>query len=272
MSRIGNSTATSNKHEWTTETLQASNSANTSVEGVSAAFASADITVRARIANYCQILRKTFSVSYTQVSTLVAGLSDEFEHQRELKTKEVARDINAALINQVSASGTSAVARSLQGVLAAITTNTADASVGQLSPAIFNGLAQAIWLSSGRPNAVYAHGAPKRQISSWTQPVTRMQDSTGKKITAAVDVYDGDFGRVMILLEREMPLTSAGGSTVTQVALLEEKYWRKAWLRPLFFEEVAKLGGSRRGYVESEVTLEYLAESSSGKIVNVLAQ
>lgn len=262
MSRIGNSTATNPKHEWTTETLQASNLSNTTVEGASAAFASADITVRSRIANFCQILRKTFSVSYTQSATTVAGLTDEFEHQRELKTKEVARDININMIQQVSASGTSAVARTMNGALAAMTSNIQDGGNGQLDQGGFNKLFQTIWVNSGRPNAVYTHGYNKRVISSWSQPVTRMQDATGKKLTVAVDVYDGDFGRLMILLEREMP--------VNQIMLIEEKYWRKAWLRPLFFEELGKIGGARRGTVESEVSLEYLAENSSGKLTNLL--
>jgi len=61
-----------------------------------------------------------------------------------------------------------------------------------------------------------------------------------------------------IYLERNMP--------ATQVSILQEEYFSVAFLRPLFFEEVGKVGGQRRGYVESEYTLEYLAENSSGKI------
>lgn len=261
MSRIGNNDATNQKHEWTTETLQASNSANAAIEGASAAFAAADMTVRTRVANYTQILRKTFSVSYSQEATKVAGLTDEFDHQRELKTKELARDINSSLLNQVSASGTSGVARTMNGGLAAIATNTLAAGNVPLSQGLYNQLCQNVWVQGGRPNAAYVHGANKRQISSWSQPLTRTIDATGRKLVEAVDIYDADFGRQMILLEREMPTTTA--------FLVEEKYWRKAWFRPLFFEELAKIGGARRGTVESEVTLEYLAEASSGTITGL---
>ena len=261
MSRIGNADSRATKHEWTTETLQSSNSGNAVTEGASASFATADITVRSRLANYTQLLRKTFSVSYTQGAVDVAGLSDEFDHQRELKTKELARDINAALINQTSASGTSAAARTMLGALGAITTNTSDGQNGPLTQGIYNQLQQAIWVQGGRPNATYVHGYNKRTISSWSQPLMRTIDASGKKLVVSVDIYDSDFGRQMILLEREMP--------TNQIMSLEEKYWRKAWLRPLFFEELGKIGGARRGTVESELTLEYLADASSGKIVNL---
>lgn len=261
MSRIGNSEARLTKHEWLTETLQASNSGNSVIEGASAAFASGDITVRARVSNYTQILRKPFSTSYTEGAVTIAGIDDEFNHQRELKTKEIARDINAAMINQVSASGTSAAARTMNGALAAITTNSSDAGNTVLGQGLYNQLQQNIWVQGGRPNATYVHGFNKRTISSWSQPLMRTIDATGKKLVVSVDIYDSDFGRQMILLEREM--------STTALLTIEEKYWRKAWLRPLFFEEIGKIGGARRGTVESEVTLEYLAENSSGKMINL---
>lgn len=239
MSRIGSTNATNRTHEWLTEILQAANSGNSTIEGATAAFAAADITVRTRLTNVTQILRKPFSVSYTEEAMEPAGVMDsEFAHQRELKTKELARDMNAALINQISAVGTSAIARTMHGLLAAITTNTTDFSgtpgtvLGQTN---FNQLLQNIWLQGGRPNATYVHGFNKRQISNWATPsMPRAIEATGKKIVTAVDIYDSDFGRLQVLLEREMP--------VAQVAVLQEQYWKKAFLRPFFFEELGKSG------------------------------
>ena len=124
MSAIGKTSAKSRVHEWLTETLQASNSANAVVEGSAAVFASGDLTPRTRLTNHTQILRKGFSTSRTQDVIDKAGVAGtEFDHQRMLKTKELARDMNAALINQTSASGDSATARTLHGLLAATTTN-----------------------------------------------------------------------------------------------------------------------------------------------------
>lgn len=263
MSRIGKGNAIARFHEWLTESLQASNSGNAIIEGASATFASGDITPRTRLGNYTQILRKPWSTSYTQDEVEKAGVGGtEFDHQRVLKTKELARDMNSALINQTSASGTSAVARTLQGALAAIASNTASMTqnniANPLDQTVYNELLQRIWQLGGRPNATYVGGFNKRVISAWTQPLNRNIDANGKKLVVSVDTYDSDFGVQTILLEREMP--------PAQVMVLEEKYWRTAFLRPLFYEELGKVGEQRRGTVVSEITLEYLAENSSGKI------
>ena len=258
MSRIGKKTAKARTHEWLTETLQAANSGNAIIEGASAAFASGDSTVRTRISNVTQILRKPFSVSYTQLAVESAGISDEFAHQRELKTKELARDMNSALINQTSATGDSTTARTMHGMLAAITTNTTGAGGQALEQSTYNGIMQTIWAAGGKPNATYCHGFNKRTISSWTNPLNRNIDANGKKLVVSIDVYDADFGQQLILLEREMP--------TTQVAILQESYWNTAFLRPLEFQPLADVGEQKRGSVVSELTLEYLAENSSGKI------
>lgn len=263
MSRIGKTNATGRTHEWLTETLQASNSGNAIIEGASATFASGDVTARSRVTNYTQILRKPWSTSYTQDEVEKAGVNGtEFDHQRTLKTKELARDMNAALINQASASGDSGTARKLNGALAAITTNTGSAGGQPLEQVSYNELLQTIWTAGGRPNATYVGGKNKRVISSWTSPLQRNIDANGKKLVVSVDTYDSDFGVQTILLEREMP--------TTQVMTVEEKRWRTAFLRPLFFEELGKVGEQRRGSVVAEITLEYLAENSSGKITGTV--
>jgi hypothetical protein len=259
MSRIGKVSAKARYHEWLTESLQASNSGNAIVEGASATFASGDMTPRSRLGNYTQILRKPWSTSYTQDEVEKAGVAGtEFDHQRALKTKELARDMNAALINQASASGDSGTARTLNGALAAITTNTAAANSQPIQQSTYNALLQSIWIQGGRPNATYVHGFNKRTISSWTDPLHRNIDANGKKLVISVDTYDSDFGKQTILLEREMP--------TSQVMILEEGRWFSAFLRPLFYEELGKVGEQRRGTVVSELTLEYRAENSSGKI------
>lgn len=264
MSRIGKKTAKNRLHEWLTEALQASNSGNAIVEGSAASFASGDSTVRTRASNVTQILRRTFSSSYTQEEIEGAGVSSEFDHQRELKTKELARDMNAALINQSSATGDSTTARTMHGALAAIASNVAAANSLPLEQSTYNGLMQTIWVAGGRPNATYVHGFNKRTISSWTQPLNRNIDANGKKLVVSIDSYDSDFGMQMILLEREMP--------TSQVMLVEEKFWNATFLRPLFFEEMGKVGEQRRGSVVGELTLEYLAENSSGKITGTATQ
>jgi len=262
-SRIGSAPIKASVHEWLTEELDAVEETNYVVEGLSASYASGDANYRSRITGYTQILRKEFSSSYTQDSTDKAGIAGtEFDHQRMLKTKSIARDINWHMINGSSSAGTSGAARKMNGLLASITTNVKSMTVNSiaqpLSQPIFNDALQLCWDGGGSPNAVYVNGFNKRVISGWTQPLNRNIDATGRKMVVAVDVYDGDFGRVEMVLDRHM--------STSQVAIVEDQRYKKASLRPLFFEETAKVGGSRQGYVEAELTLEYRAEKSSAKI------
>ena len=265
MSRLGRANAKSFKHDWLTQALAAADSANAIIDGASATFASSDYTARVSVTNYTQILRRVFSSSYSQEAIVQAGVSSEFANQRELKTKEVKRDANSALINQTSASGTSAVARRVNGVLAAITTNTRDGGGKALEQILYNDLLQSIWDQGGHPNVTYCGGFQKRVISNWTpQGGQRWTDAEGRKIINTIDTYSSDFGMQTILLERNQP--------AAQISLLEEKYWRIAWLRPLFYEELSKVGEQHRGSVVMELTLEYLAENSSGKITALATQ
>lgn len=259
LSRFGRGNAKSFKHDWLTDTLATADSGNAIVDGASATFASSDYVVRTLVSNYTQILRRNISVSYSQQAIVQAGLNDEFDYQREKKTKEIARDLDSALINQTSASGTSAAARRLNGALAAITTNTSAMAGQPVSQTGFNQVLQLCWDQGGSPNAAYVAGFNKRTISNWTQPGgQRNIDATGKRIIQAVDKYDSDFGVILIVLERFMP--------AAQIMILEEQYWKVAYMRPLFFEKLGAVGEQARGSVVSEATLEYLAENSSGKI------
>lgn len=262
-SRIGGTQAKYRLHEWQVQDLAASNSANAKVEGSATTFASGDSTLRTRQGNYTQILEKPWSVSYTQMAVEVAGVADEYAEQRRLKTIEIMRDLNSALINQTSASGDSATARTMQGALAAITTNATAAGANEkVNQPLYNKLMRLIWLQGGRPNACYVRGYNKQAISSWTMPTQRhLSQSESKTLYASFDKYDSDFGTQLILPEREMP--------DAQVMVVEEKHFKVAYLRPLEYKEISENGGSQRGRIETEATLEYRAENSSGKITGL---
>lgn len=270
MSKLGTGNAKARTHEWMTESLQSINTANYVVEGATAAFASTDWTARVRVGNYTQIIRRPFSSSYTQDEVEKAGVSgSEFDHQRMLKTKELANDMNWHIINQTSATGASGTARQMNGIINFITTNTYNASGAAVAEGSFNTLLQRIWQQGGRPDAVFCHGFNKRTISGWTQPLTRNIDANGRTRTVTIDVYNSDFNRMEIYLERHLSDGSNGASdNASTMLLLDLKRWKLAFLRPLFMEELGKAGGQRRGYVESELTLEALAENSSGKITS----
>ena len=225
-------------HEWQTVTLAAAATAgaNAIAEGASAAPASGNTTTR--IGNRCQIFEKVMRVSNTQMSVSSAGRNDEWAFQMDLKAKELVRDIESQLVlSSAAAAGdtTADTARQLQGwgmsditnatagflssnVESQLTTASDTGTRKNLTETVFNNLLQTIWNSGGNPDTVYVGGYNKRVISNFSANATRQSsvDFGDKKLNAAVEVYESDFGMIKIRLSRYV--------AVTNVAVIESQY------------------------------------------------
>lgn len=194
----------------------------------------------------------------------LAGRDSEYGFQAEKAMKALARDTEFDLIRNSSASGASGTARNLQGVFAAISTNTSSAAAGRdLLEDLYNSMLQTVFDAGGNPNVTYCNGFQKRQISAFAGPggMRRNIALDDRRIVNAVDVYESNFGLQTIILDRHVP--------AAQIALLEQAMWRVAFLRPTKHYPLPDNGGGPRGKIEQELTLEYGAESSSGEILNL---
>ena len=95
-------------HEWQTDALSAP-AANAAIEGDDSTAAAVAVTTR--LNNYTQILTKNFIISGTQEIVRKAGRSSEVGYQIQKLTKELATDIEYALVINASAvAGASATA------------------------------------------------------------------------------------------------------------------------------------------------------------------
>lgn len=248
--------------EWQTDELAAAAS-NAQVEGADYTFPTLSATTR--LGNYTQIFNKPFQVSNTVDVVSKAGRDKEYAYQMEKKMKELARDVEYALVNNSSAtSGTSGAARELKGVLAWITTNVETGSgsgTEALSESMFNDALETISAAGGNPDTVYANGFQKRQISSFTASNTKNIDASANKLINRVDVYESDFGILEVIYDRAM--------ATDQVAILEKDKWAIATLRPIAHHEVPSVGDSKRGVIEGELTLIAKNEKASGKITQL---
>lgn len=260
LSRFAKVKATNKYHEWQTDALAAAAS-NAVVEGADAE--SAALTPTTRTGNYTQISRKIWRTTDTMEAVQKAGRSSEFSYQMAKKMKELARDMEYAIVNGTGNSGASGTARQLKGVLSWIATNTgtgsgATATAAALTESQYNDLLQDIYDQGGNPDVTYANGYQKRKISSFSTPSTRNINVEDKKLVASVDVYESDFGIQKIILDRYIPSDS--------VLCLQEDMWRVAMLRPVKYKELPDNGGGPKGQVEAEYTLESLNEKASGKL------
>jgi hypothetical protein len=280
LSSIGRTRASGVFHEWQTDSLAAA-AANAAAEGASAAPASGGTSTR--IGNRTQIFTSELEVSNTQMAVSVAGRASEWEYQMKKRMKELARDIEFQLVNssaQAAGDTTADTARQLEGwgmaaitnatagflssnVVPALTTASDTGTRKNLTETLFNNILQTCWNSGGNPDAVHVNGYNKRVISSFSANSTRTSsvDFGDTRLQAAVDVYQSDFGIVKILLNRYV--------AATNVAVIESQYWRIAELRPLAFSRLAKDGDRELGQFVTELTLQAMAPTSSGKIIGV---
>jgi hypothetical protein len=246
-------------HEWQTDSLTAP-TANAAVEGFDSTAAAIGYTTR--LTNYTQILTKNFVISGTQEIVRKAGRASEIGYQVQKLTKELATDIEYALvINSATAAGASATARQMKGLTGWIATNSGtSASNRALTSTILDTLLKSVWAAGGDPDVILSGGAQKIAIAGFTSN-TRYISAEAAKVVNAVDIYQSSFGTLKTVLSHVM-----NTSLANSLYCLDMSYWRKAWLRPVGLAELSRSGDARKFQLVAELTLESLNEAASGTL------
>lgn len=250
-------------HEWQIDTLS-TGSANAAIEGADFSFSRA--SSRTRTGVYTQVFTKTLEVSETQRAVSVAGLEDEFAYQMEKRMKEIATDVEKALITATGNSGASGTARETKGFLAAITTNVETGTgtgTEYLTETMYNNLLQAIWAQGGRPDNTYVNGFQKRKISAFATNNQRYQevDANGE-LRNYVSVYNSDFGRQVVNLDPFMD--------TDKVLCLQKDMAAVAVLRGIEKKDVPSVADSKRGAIVGELALQVNNQAAHGQITGLL--
>jgi hypothetical protein len=272
--------ATAVTHEWQTQALAAA-AANAQLEGDEVAADAATVTVR--LANKCQISRKVPRVTGTQLAVEHAGRDNELDYQTMLKGLELRRDMETTLIglNTAKVTGDSTTARKLASVEAWIATND-DFDSGGSSPSPVDGtdarndgtqrafteaqlknVLQLCFTSGGKPDVIMCGAWNKQVFSTFTGRATPTEDTGKKKIVAAVDAYESDFGTLKVVANRFCRTRS--------VYVLQSDMWAVAYLpgRKFATTPLARTGDSDWKMILSEYTLEARNEKSSGLVADL---
>lgn len=254
-SNLGESVAENTLHEWLTDG-DANPADNAQPEGYTTAYT--NITPPTRKNNITQILNKDVRVSKTQMAVRHYG-GDPFTYQMTKRGRELAKDINLALIQGTRASGNGSTARHLDGAIALITTNkTAQSSTPSLDETKFNDLLQMIYDNKSDVNVdcIFTGATLKRAISGFTgQNTTKYTDASTGRIYNSVSIYESDFGVHMVHLERAVPAGALLG--------VDSSKWKTAYLRRIEMSPQPISGSAKAAVLETELTLEALAEKSS---------
>jgi len=275
MSLCERETATAVTHEWQTQALASASGSNAQVEGDDVA---ADaVTATARLGNHCQISRKAASVSGSQRAVQHAGRDDELDYEMNLKGLELKRDMETIIVGTNQARRSSD-ARLTASVISWIKTNTfkngtgsdpatadgagtrVDGATAAFTEANMKTVLNAIWTAGGKPDTVLTGAFNKQQFSTFTGRSTPIEQATSRRIVAAVDYYDSDFGKLEVVPDRF--------SRSRDVLILQSDMWAIAYLsgRRFVAYPLAKTGDADRRAVMSEYTLVSRNEKASGGV------
>ena len=279
MSSIGKEKAEGTLHEWQTDALAAA-AANAQVEGDEIAFTA--VVPTSRINNRTQISRKSVIVSGTQDTVNTAGRNQELAYQISKNAKELKRDMELVLCNNQSAAvGSATAARTSSGLASWIQTNInaigangqnannadqpgfarTDGTQRAFTEAQLKGVAASTWNSGGDPSMIMLGSFNKQKLSGFTGGSTKMTQADDKKLVAAIDIYESDFGSMTVVPNRF--------SRSRDVFVLQPDMWAVAYLRDFQMIDLAKTGDAEKKAMLAEYTLVAKNEAANGAIFDL---
>lgn len=274
--------------EWNIVDLASPDTANRVIEGDDSPSDDA-ATLGRRVGNYTQLSDKVASVSSSaEAVNAAANNIQRMAGQVALKLKEMKRDMEAMLTsNTVAAPGSSGSARAAAGLPTWLTSNTVLGS-GGTNPALsgtttgypdtalvpgtavvftednLNDVLESAWDNGGEPSIIMLNANNKRVLSSnFTGNSTRYKDSIDKRLTAAVDIYDSDFGELTVVPNRFLQTTAANNYSVY---VLDPDYMSLKFLQTPKNEPLAKSGHADRRMLSAEYTLKVHNEAAHGAV------
>lgn len=295
MSSIGTRNAENTYFEWSEVDLAAT-SANRQIEGDSGLSNSAP-TNAVRKGNYTQISAKVSEVSSTNNAVNGVANAQTVAKQVAYKLSELKRDMEAMLLENVSASsGASGTARQTAGLPAFLTTNTSrgsgganpttsgtgesgfpnaaatDGTLRPLTETLLKSVIADCWNSGAEPSIVLCGSAQKQKISTFSGNSTRFKEAEDSKLNAAIDVYQSDFGELQIVPARHMRVRTVSSVDYTpDVFVLDPNYAEVAYLQTAKQETLAKTGLSERRLISCEYGLQITSQKAHGVIADVNA-
>jgi hypothetical protein len=279
MSGVEREKATAVNHEWQTQALAAADNTNAQLEGDDANTTAVTATVR--LGNVAQISTKVARVTGTQRAVDHAGRDDELAYQEMLKGLELKRDMETILVgtNQAKVTGNDTTARKTASILSWIKSNTSkagsdpaaadgtgtrtDGTQRAFTEAQLKTVLNAIWTAGGKPDTIFTGAFNKQVFSTFTGRATQIEPTKDKKIIAAVDAYESDFGTLKVVPNRFQ--------RARDVLVLQLEMWALAYVngRRMVSLPLAKTGDSDRRMMLSEYALVARNEKSGGGVFDL---
>jgi hypothetical protein len=243
---------------------------NAALEGADAL--AARFTSRTRRQNFTQIFTATVDVTGTMQAVRAYGVQDELDFQKQERLRELLRDLENCVINGTAPAanpqGTSAVRRSMNGIIRQISTNQYTPGSGgipagggddanDLTEDIINAALRFTWeKSSGKIDTIVVNGVQKRRINQFISPNARFYQPTDRTLSDLVSIYESDFGVCRVILSRWMPsdtLLMLDSSRIEVMPLAN---------RSFHYKPLGVTGDSVSGQLIGEYTCEFRNENA----------
>lgn len=280
LSMAAQGTATATLHEWLTDALDTASGSNARIEGEDKDAVA--ITAASRLVNYTQISDKTILLSGTQQAVNAVDYTGDLSRQVARKALALKRDMETILCgNQTSVAGDNTTARKLRsleawypsansdrgtgGVAGSSSAAATDATTGDLRAireSMLKNVIQLVWTAGGNSDAIVAGGVNKQRISGFAGNANRETEATDGKLSAYIDVYASDFGRVMKIIPNRF-------SRARTVHVLDSEMLAVDYLRKFFQIPLAKTGDADKRLVGAEYTLKVNNPAAHGVIADL---
>ena len=275
--------------EWEIDTLNAP-AANAQLEGDAFTFAS--ISPVTRVAEYTQILSKTWSISGSQESSDNAGDAEKRKRVQLKRGIEIRKDVELAIITNTASVGgqtrlsgglpswlTSNVSRGAGGANGGYSSGTkltvAETTGTQraLTQALLDTVMAAAYVSGADVKKAYvspyAKGVFVSFMSNANVATFRYMAESGdnNKIVSNADIYASPWGEIEVVPNRVMATSAA---VARRVFLVDPDMLGWAWFRPIAnVPNLAKVADSEQGVILGEGGLKVNNEAGCGVIADI---
>ena len=277
LSAIAKVKATNTLHEWQVSTLRSAVITNHHIEGSNTS--AAQITPTTRVGNYSQIFKNSIITSGTNDVVEAAGRTNSEMSYNILREAIVQKQDQEKTIfdNVARVAGNATTARKLGGLGTWVTTNTSKGTNGTdptgdgtnargvgtaraFSQALFDTVMQKVWVSGGKPDAVYLSAFQMNKALGFTGNNNQRQTGSVGTVNNNMAVYMTPWGQVSWTPVRE--------NRSQDVWIIENDKLALATLRPMKNEALAKTGDNEHRQIVSEATLVVRSEASLGLIAD----
>ena len=266
MTAVPRAKATAVLHEWSTDSIDTTNTANARLEGD--ALSRASSTNPSRKQNYCQISSRDATVTGTQRAVNPAGIEDMMAYQMSKKSLALRKDMEAIVLgNTGQAAGNTTTARTLRSFNAwisgngsrgtsgadstAVTAAATDATAGDIRTITETLLKDAVKDAcddGGEPTLLLVGSYSKQVVSGFAGRTVSQTMISNNTILGAASLYASDFGDIKVVPNRTQRGRDAFLVDTSKVAV--------AGLRMFEPQEIGRVGDAVTRDLISEYTLE----------------